>query len=104
MTTTLRHIALQPLGRAVDAGTLVRSLYEHLVHFAWLAADPSPARMEEWRKNDLQMRLRADNDARLRGEKLYTDNLLDAAAQCDASHPQSLVRVTEPRSQGPVLR
>jgi hypothetical protein len=74
MTTTLRHIiALEPLGRAVDAGTLVRSLYEHLVHFAWLAADPSPARMEEWRKNDMQMRLRADNDARLRGQKLYTD-------------------------------
>src|SRR5262245_2860974 len=41
MTTTLRHIMqLAPLQRGVDAGILLRSLFEHLVHFAWLAADP----------------------------------------------------------------
>ncbi len=57
---------LEPRGRAVDAGTLLRSLYEHLVHFAWLAADPSTARIQEWHKHDLQMRLKADNDARRR--------------------------------------
>jgi hypothetical protein len=74
MTTTLRHIMdLQPRGRVVDAGTLLRSLYEHLVQFAWLAADPSPARIEEWRRDDLQKRLTADNDARLRGVELFTD-------------------------------
>src|SRR5687767_13875217 len=74
MTTTLGHIFdLQRRGRAVDAGTLLRSLYEHLVHFAWLAADPSAARIEEWRKDDLESRLTADNDLRQRGEKLYTD-------------------------------
>jgi hypothetical protein len=74
MTTTLRHIMdLAPRGCGVDAGTLLRSLYEHLVHFAWLAADPSTARIEEWHKNDLRMRLAADDDARRRGVKLYTD-------------------------------
>jgi hypothetical protein len=74
MTTTLRHIMdLAPRGQGVDAGTLLRSLYEHLVHFAWLAADPSRARIEEWHKNDLRMRLAADDDARRRGVPLYSD-------------------------------
>jgi hypothetical protein len=74
MTMTLRHITdLQPRGRGVDAGTLLRSLYEHLVHFAWLAVDPSAARIERWRKDDLRRRIAADNDARQRGESLFTD-------------------------------
>src|SRR5215211_1964733 len=74
MTTRLRHILdLQRRGRAVDTGTLLRSLYEHVVHFAWLATDPSAARIEEWRKDDLRRRLIADNDARKRGVELYTD-------------------------------
>jgi hypothetical protein len=33
---------LQPEGRVSDSATLVRTLYEHVVHLAWLAADPSP--------------------------------------------------------------
>jgi hypothetical protein len=74
MTTTLRHIMhLEPLGRGVDAGVLLRSLYEHVVHFAWLAADPSDERIEEWIKDDLRLRLIADNDARAHGEWLYSD-------------------------------
>ena len=74
MTMTLAHIIhLMRYGQGVDAGTLVRSLYEHLLHFAWLAADPSAARIEEWRKDDLQRRLTADEDARQRGAKLFTD-------------------------------
>jgi hypothetical protein len=74
MTMTLRHIVrVQGLKRGVDAGTLLRSLFEHLVHFAWLAGDPSADRIERWRKDDLKKRLTADSDLRLRGEKLYTD-------------------------------
>jgi hypothetical protein len=74
MTTTLQHIIdLQSRGRGVDAGILLRSLYEHLVQFAWLAADPSAARIEEWRKDDLHKRLTADTDARQRGVWLYGD-------------------------------
>ena len=72
MTTTLGHImCLEPLGRGVDAGVLLRSLYEHVVHFAWLAADPSDERIVEWIKDDLRLRLKADADARAHGEWLY---------------------------------
>lgn len=48
--------------READAGILVCSLREHSVHLAWLAADPSADRIEEWRKHDLRSRLRADTD------------------------------------------
>jgi hypothetical protein len=42
-TSTLRHVFDAGRGgQSVDAATLGRSLYEHIVHFAWLAADPSP--------------------------------------------------------------
>lgn len=95
MTTTLRHIMyLAPLGRAVDAGILLRSLYEHLVHFAWLAADPSGARVEEWRKDDLRQRLKADNDIRARGGQLFTDEAHAALKrQVDAMTGERLVLI-----------
>src|SRR3981081_3724189 len=48
---------LQPEGRVSDSATLVRTLYEHVVHLAWLAADSSPARLEEWQKDDLRQTL-----------------------------------------------
>lgn len=74
-TMTMRSILdLQLRGRATDAGTLGRSLYEHAVHLAWLGADPSAERLEQWRKHDLRSRLTADNDARQRDIQL-----LDAA-------------------------
>lgn len=74
MTTTMRStMALQRRGQAVDAGTLVRSLYEHAVHFAWLAADPSPARIEAWRKHDLKRRLVGDDDAGKLGVEILDD-------------------------------
>lgn len=74
MTTTLGSILdLQSAGLEVDAATLSRSLYEHSVHFAWLAAEPTPTRLEEWRKNDLDARLKADADMRRHGVKTITD-------------------------------
>jgi hypothetical protein len=73
-TTTLRHtFDLSYDGQALDAATLGRSLYEHVVHFAWLAADPSAARLEEWRKDDLKNRLKADSDCRSLGIELFDD-------------------------------
>ena len=52
-TSTLRHVFDAGRGgQSVDAATLGRSLYEHVVYFAWLAADPSAARLQEWRKAD----------------------------------------------------
>jgi hypothetical protein len=73
MTTMLGSVLdLQHAEREIDAGILVRSLYEHAVHLAWLAADPSAVRLEEWRKHDLVSRLKADTDARQRGVQLLT--------------------------------
>ncbi len=74
MAGTLQSILdLQLRWHAADATTLGRSLYEHAVHFAWLAADPSAARLQEWRKYDLQQRLKADTDMARFGQHVYSD-------------------------------
>jgi hypothetical protein len=74
MAATLEAVLdLQPRQRLADPAVLVRSLYEHAVHFAWLAADPSEARIEAWRKSDLLARLKADADAEQRGIGLLSD-------------------------------
>src|SRR3954451_10774113 len=73
-TTTMRHMLdVRGHGHALDGATLARSLYEHVVHLAWIAADPSPARIEAWRKDDLENRLKADGDARGVGVELLDD-------------------------------
>lgn len=75
MTTTLGSILdLQFAQREVDAGILLRSLYEHAVHFAWLAVDPG-SRIEEWHKDDLVSRLKAEADARAHGVELLRDDV-----------------------------
>ena len=85
-TSTLRHVFdARRGGQVVDAATLSRSLYEHMLHFAWLAADPSAARLQEWRKADLAQRLKADNDARTVGVQLLDDE--------DRAHLQAQVDV-----------
>jgi hypothetical protein len=65
-------IGLQPGGRRADAAILGRSLYEHAVHFAWLAADAGTARLQEWRKYDLQQRLKADSEMMRFAAGFYT--------------------------------
>ena len=86
MTGTLDSVfRLRPTRRGSDPMTLVRSLYEHTVHFAWLAADPSAERTGEWRRHDLTERLKADNDARSIGVELFTPAQRQAVeAQRDA--------------------
>lgn len=75
MTGTMKAIlVLQVEGREADAGMLLRSLYEHAVHLGWLAADPSVERIQEWKKDDLESRLKADADLRERGEPILTDD------------------------------
>jgi hypothetical protein len=93
MATTLESILdLQPAQHEADAGTLVRSLYEHAVHFAWLAADPSPSRMEEWRKSDLVARVKADDDMLAHGIHTLTDeNRAKFIAQVAEMHGDALV-------------
>lgn len=74
MTTTLATVmVLRKHRRAIDASILVRSIYEHAVHLAWLAADPSAGRIERWRRHDIYARLKAGTDARAHGIELFTD-------------------------------
>lgn len=73
MATTLESMLdLLPAGREADAATLGRSLYEHAVHFAWLAADPSE-RVRDWHRYDLDQRLKAEADMRRYGRRALTD-------------------------------
>lgn len=61
-TSNLKSIfLLRPHEAHNDASRLVRSLYDHVVTFAWLAVDP-PARLGPWRKADLEERLKVDNE------------------------------------------
>ena len=76
MTTTLGSVLdLQSAQRETDAAILVRSLYEHVVHFAWLAAEPSAARIEQWRRADLVARLKADDETSQRGVPMLRDEV-----------------------------
>jgi Family of unknown function (DUF5677) len=74
MIGTMKAIlALHPDELEADAAADVRRLYEQAVRLAWLAADPSAERIQEWRKSDLKSRLAADDDARNHGVPLFTD-------------------------------
>jgi hypothetical protein len=53
---------LMEAGLEVDARTLLRSLYEQVVTFAWLAIDPGP-RFARWFGDGLLEDLRLHNDA-----------------------------------------
>lgn len=93
MTTTLCSILeLYPAQLEADAGILLRSLYEHAVHLAWLGADPLGERIEAWRKHDLIQRLKADADARERGIELFSDkDRADLQADVDRMRGEKLV-------------
>jgi hypothetical protein len=67
-------LALVPLTREADADTLLRSLYEHVTTFAWLAAEPGEERMRRWLKSDCEARLRTDDDCRKVGVKILDDD------------------------------
>jgi hypothetical protein len=73
-TSNLRSIVfrLRPDGAHNDASRLLRSLYDHIVTFAWLAADPPP-RLALWRKGDLQERLKIHREFEAAGEQLIPD-------------------------------
>jgi len=75
-TSSLRSIVfrLAPDGAHNDASRLLRSLYDHVVTFAWLASDP-PSLLPVWRKSDLQERLKMDREARSAGEQLLADDV-----------------------------
>jgi hypothetical protein len=53
---------LAPLNRDADAGVLLRVLLEHMITFAWLAADEDDKRFALWLKSDSKRRLTMHND------------------------------------------
>jgi hypothetical protein len=57
-----------------DAFTLLRSLYEHLTRFAWIAIDP-PAHIQIWLKWDRKERIKADNDAKQVDERFLSEEV-----------------------------
>ncbi len=65
-------LALRPFGREADAFILLRSLYEHAVTFAWLAADPGEQRHQRFLKSDAATRIAMDDDARRVGEPMLS--------------------------------
>jgi hypothetical protein len=73
-TSSLRSIVfrLRPDEAHNDSSRLLRSLYDHVVTFAWLAADP-PARLALWRKEDLKERLKIHGEFAAVGEQLLSD-------------------------------
>ncbi len=73
-TSSLRSIVfrLRPDEAHNDASRLLRSLYDHVVTFAWLAADPPP-RLALWRKEDLEERLKVHREFAAAGEQLLPD-------------------------------
>jgi len=61
-TRTLHAMHLLKAGGfEADGYTLLRSLYEHVTRFAWLAVDP-PKHLPLWLKWDREERLKVDND------------------------------------------
>jgi hypothetical protein len=83
-------LALVPLGREADADTLLRSLYEHVTTFAWLAGEPGEERMRRWLKSDCEARLRADEDCRKVGVKILDDDRRTEFEETAAALPKGM--------------
>ncbi|HVY77354.1 MAG TPA: DUF5677 domain-containing protein [Solirubrobacterales bacterium] len=67
-------LSLRPLGGEADPLVLLRTLYEHAVTFAWLAADPGEDRHRRFLKSDAVSRLSMDDDARRVGVQLLDEH------------------------------
>jgi hypothetical protein len=92
MATTLESIlTLQPAERETDATTLTRSLYEHAVHFVWLAAEPSDERIRRWRRDDLAATHTVDNEM-----STYRRPLLTPAGRADLERELDALSDVEP--------
>jgi hypothetical protein len=66
---------IRPQGRDADPMVLLRSLYDHAVTFAWLAADPGKERHQCFLRSDAQQRLKADDDCRKIGIPMLGDEM-----------------------------
>jgi hypothetical protein len=72
---------------AILAEPNLRSLYEHLVTFLWLAIDPEP-RVQDWHDDTLLHRRRLHNEAREYGaERVLTEAQLRQAEDAERLRP-----------------
>ena len=71
---------LAETGRQQNSLVLLRSLYEHIVLFCWIAIDPDE-RTFQWRDHAVVFRRRLHNDVRGFGIELMDSSELEEAAQ-----------------------
>jgi hypothetical protein len=96
MSELVRSIlVLMEDGRTIDGGLLLRALYEHVVKFCWIAADPE-TRYPVWRSDGLVQQRKLHDDAlpfgftildakRLAEAQAATDRLPSMPELCAAS-------------------
>lgn len=78
LAAAVRHLRAiahlqQTLPSAVITWQLLRSMFEYVATYAWVAADPA-IRTEQWLKYDYVHRLKLDNDFRELGEAFFDDD------------------------------
>jgi hypothetical protein len=74
LTIAEAAVHLSALSRISELSTLVRSLYEHVVMLAWVAAPQDDSRLDIWQRYDDQQRLRLDADvSSIRGTGAMSD-------------------------------
>jgi hypothetical protein len=87
MSELVRSIfVLMKDGRTIDGGLMLRVLYEHVVKFCWIAADPE-SRYPIWRSDGLIQRRKLHNDALLFGTTILDDQQLAEARSATAELP-----------------
>ena len=75
-------VALVTMRRQADTQILVRSLYEHVLTYCWIAIDPRD-RVYEWRDHAVVQRRRLHNDAARLGIQILSDDQFAEAAELD---------------------
>lgn len=83
MSELVRSIfVLMKDGRTIDGGLMPRVLYEHVVKFCWIAADPA-ARYPIWRSDGLVQRRKLHHDAIPSGRTILDGHQLAEAQSAE---------------------
>lgn len=87
MSELVRSIfVLMKDGRTIDGGLMLRVLYEHVVKFCWIAAEPD-TRYAIWRSDGLMQRRKLHNDALPFGATILDDQQLAEVEAATAQLP-----------------
>lgn len=94
---------LRQSGHASDAAVLLRTLYEHLATFAWLAASPTPERLLAWVADEYRSRVAAFGEYNAIGAHdlydaqavAYFESRIDEAKKLKLNYPKLPQRVRE---------